>query len=135
MLSTRCCSASPHLMFPQQAATCTGVGDDWLCMQASKGAFSAYAYETLPIMHTLMSQSGLEAEQFSSDCFTFFDGYGGHINAAMREWTGNIRAGLHGVEAAVDSDAAHALIKVSFGPLLAPGTLETMHHSCICTSA
>ena len=64
-------------------------------------------------MHTLMSQSGLEAEQFSSDCFTFFSGYNGHINAAMREWASNIGAGLQGAEAAGDSDAAHALVKVS----------------------
>ncbi len=93
------------------------------CKQAERGAFSAYAYETLPIMHTLMSQSELGAEQFAADCLAFFDGYAGHINADMRRWTAAVKAGAQGAEAAVDGDAAHALIKVQRFP-------SHTYHSC-----
>ena len=82
------------------------------CEQAERGAFSAYAYEMLPLMHTLMSQSELGAEQFAADSFAFFEGYAGHTNADMRRWTAAVRAGAQGAEAAADGDAAHALVKV-----------------------
>ena len=85
-------------------------------VQAAAGSFSAYAYEALPIMHTLMGQSQLEERQFRADSHAFFSGYRGHINAAMRQFTANVGDGLQGPEAAVDTDAAHALIKVRVKP-------------------
>ena len=89
-------------------------------MQAAAGSFSAYAYEALPVMHTLMGHSHLEEDQFRADSHAFFRGYRGHINMAMRQFTANVEGGLQGPDAAVDTDAAHALIKVFIMPSRSP---------------
>ncbi len=83
-----------------------------LIKQATKGSFSAYAYEVLPLMHTLLSHNHLEPGQFANDSLAFLRGFRGHSNALMREFASNSQRGLKGPDAAGTTDKAHSLIKV-----------------------
>ncbi|CAL8468673.1 g8213 [Coccomyxa elongata] len=80
--------------------------------KATKGSFSAYAYEVLPLMHTLLSHNHLDPGQFANDSLAFMRGFRGHSNALMREFASNSERGLKGPDAAGTSDHANSLIKV-----------------------
>ncbi|KAK9914875.1 hypothetical protein WJX75_001697 [Coccomyxa subellipsoidea] len=80
--------------------------------KAARGSFSAYAYEVLPLMHTLLSNNHLEPEQFRNDSLAFLRGFRGHSSPLMREFASKAGRGLKGADAAGPSDHAHSLVKV-----------------------
>jgi hypothetical protein len=84
-----------------------------MALQAPKGAFSAYAYEVLPLMHTLLSHNQLEADQYRNDSLAFISGYRGHSNAVMRDFANKLKHGFKGSTAASESERAHSVVKVS----------------------
>jgi hypothetical protein len=88
-------------------------------IQAARGSFSAYAYEVLPLMHTLLSNNHLEPEQFRNDSLAFLRGFRGHSSPLMREFANKAGRGLKGADAAGPSDHAHSLVKVGT-PLCCP---------------
>ncbi len=81
-------------------------------LQAAKGAFSAYAYEVLPLLHTLLGHNKLETDTFSADTLAFLSGYKGHITAVLRDVAANAKRGLKGSGAASVKGHADSLIKV-----------------------
>lgn len=81
-------------------------------LQATKGAFSAYAYEVLPLLHTLLGHNKLETDTFSADTLAFLSGYKGHITAVMRDVAANAKRGLKGSAAASVKGHADSLVKV-----------------------
>lgn len=81
-------------------------------MQAKKGSFSAYAYEALPLMHTLLGKNTIEAETFSADTVAFLDGYKGHISPVMQDFLASSKQGLSGDDAASSRGNANSLVKV-----------------------
>ena len=87
-------------------------------MQAKKGTFSAYAYEVLPLLHTLMGQNKVEIDSFSADTLAFLSGYKGHISAVMRDFAANAKKGFKENDAASNKRHGNSLVKVSLGPNL-----------------
>ncbi|CAL5219808.1 g1716 [Coccomyxa viridis] len=80
--------------------------------KAKKGSFSAYAYEALPLMHTLLGKNTIEAETFSADTVAFLDGYKGHISPVMQDFLASSKQGLSGDDAASSRGNANSLVKV-----------------------
>ena len=81
-------------------------------MQAKKGSFSAYAYEVLPLMHTLLGKNTIEAETFGTDTVAFLDGYKGHISPVMQDFLAHTKKGLSRSAAASSRGHANSLVKV-----------------------
>ena len=51
-----------------------------------KGGLSAYAYEVLPLLHTLMATGRFLPARFADDALQFFAGTRGSVNAGPRQW-------------------------------------------------
>ena len=95
-------------------------------MQAKKGSFSAYAYEVLPLLHTLLGKNTIEAETFSADTVAFLDGYKGHVSPVMQEFLANTKKGFKGDAAASNSGHANSLVKVA---LTTPAVYTSSHQN------
>ncbi|KAK9844004.1 hypothetical protein WJX81_001682 [Elliptochloris bilobata] len=92
--------------------------------QVARGEQSAYAYEVLPLLHTLMATGRFRPGRFADDALQFFSGTRGPVNAGPRAWLARwlgadappIDQGLDRASAGVPGDErANALVKV---PLL-----------------
>ena len=81
-------------------------------LQAKEGGFSAYAYELLPLMHTLMGHNRVETDLLSTDVLAFLSGYEGHITPVMQDFAANAKRGAVGREAASQKKHANSLVKV-----------------------
>ena len=97
-------------------------------LQATKGAFSAYAYEVLPLLHTLLGQNKLKTDTFSVDTLAFLSGYKGHITAVMRDVAANAKRGLKGSAAASVKGHADSLVKVYAHVSLSPVLCASLVH-------
>ncbi len=105
-------------------------------VQAKKGSFSAYAYEVLPLMHTLLGKNTIEAETLSADTVAFLDGYKGHISPVMQDLLANSKEGLSGGDAASSRGNANSLVKVSLALTIAHPIRRQPHaYSCSFTVA
>lgn len=81
-------------------------------LQAKAGGFSAYAYELLPLMHTLMGHNKVETDLLSTDMLAFLSGFKGHITPVMQDFAANAKRGAMGREAASQKNHANSLVKV-----------------------
>lgn len=81
-------------------------------LQAKEGGFSAYAYELLPLMHTLMAHNKLETDLLSTDMLAFLSGFKGHIRPVVQDFAANAKRGAVGREAASRKNHANSLVKV-----------------------
>ena len=54
--------------------------------QVAQGEQSAYAYEVLPLLHTLMAAGRFLPGRFADDALQFFAGTKGPVNAGPRAW-------------------------------------------------
>ena len=81
-------------------------------LQAKAGGFSAYAYELLPLMHTLMGHNKVETDLLSADVLAFLSGFTGHITPVMQDFAANAKRGAVGREAASQKNHANSLVKV-----------------------
>ena len=83
-----------------ESRTCLWTREAAPALQAKAGGFSAYAYELLPLMHTLMGHNKVETDLLSTDMLAFLSGFKGHITPVMQDFAANAKRGAMGREAA-----------------------------------
>ena len=89
-----------------------GFGKLQSALQAKESGFSAYAYELLPLMHTLMGHNKIETDLLNTDMLAFLSGFKGHITPVMQDFAANAKRGDVGREAASQKNHANSLVKV-----------------------
>lgn len=85
-------------------------------MQAASGSFSAWGYEALPLLQSLLSSNKMDGYQFSIVTLDYFVKYPGHVNEVPRAVVARLQAGKAWPYCGVDIDSASSLVKV--GPVL-----------------
>eukprot|EP00884_Botryococcus_braunii_P016370 jgi/Botrbrau1/3416/Bobra.0337s0049.1 len=80
--------------------------------EAASGAFSAWGYEALPLLQSLLSSNKMDGYQFSQVTMEYFMKYPGHINEVPKAVVARLVAGKAWPYCGVSIDSASSLVKV-----------------------